>query len=974
MELPTATSAVVKAEPQEEASLVESTPKINGKKLKKRGPRGSIRKTIQAPGLGSMRTAQACDRCRAKKSRCDGKQPACSSCAAAGLECVVLDRLTRKLYPKGYTELLEEQSRQLIQENARLKAALSLRDEQLAGGSKVTSPDPSLDAHLVLNTHIHEAGCACCAGLLAVHERPVSVAGSVYDMDAEEELMAGSGYSDFDETDTDTDTGIFTPQPRPAPGAFAAATAIAQMHRGSGQESKEEMLTALVAAAVPRSTEETLFIPTLLARVGEAYGYGSAPAKLTALAVALLQEMTDVHGVAAILDPLFVALLQAPPQGPVPIRMALPDAVCFLRQLKLPPILELDGFVATYFDTWGHSLPLVNKNAFLTNYPRLGEVLEHGFSSRAPEYGYELAEKLGAVCVLETALAMRLQKAPQFQDQKLFQHRLAHYDALIHLFIRPTCVLTHTCLLQLLQLLALALQYCLAAGDVATCFELRGRVVSMAQQLRLHRCPAAVLGLSKEMTDPGLKAFMQGERRVVFWCVYVLDVYSSLSLGVPRLLKDYEVECATPFSGKTALHSENTLVVNNTRLTIFGTVPPLALCVMQFAKVLGNIMDSIFLRSDNYNVHDRALEKDQMLDCWRRDLPPDLSFETDVNGLRPMDQKDEKKEKDKNGENELNADLDSDAYSGTGWAQYLSPQYLLIFLYFHAKILIYLPIISKYGLHHNVGLSAKERLARGHADVATSVSSTTLIHQAAVQLLRLLKNLATTLPHVLPLPLNIAREHARFAILVAKGSLDYIKGGPLHLQLKQLLLDTLPLLRLEAQSEIPCCITPRAATLLEYAVLSILGLNLDRVSAGASLRRRIITNESLGRVEPLRKAPPQMKQEFLNQQHQQNLPNLQTTPYDHERMQYTSLQANLLFGPAQNSSINIGNSQENIASRYSEQDTREGDMAIDEPADFFKFDDLLQNFGADVAGGQYVTDGSLGLVPFLNEPNDLFFE
>ncbi|KAJ8140375.1 hypothetical protein OY671_006437 [Metschnikowia pulcherrima] len=976
--------ARAKVEPYnaEQQSKFKTGPKSSQPKL--RGSKTSSRKTINAPGSIGMRTAQACDRCRAKKSRCDGKQPACSSCAAAGMECVVSDRLTRKSYPKGYTELLEEQSRQLIAENARLKGALSMRDEQLAvyaaqaqNGAVAANTDliqktssqsensPVLPSHVL---HTHEEGCSCCSDSLAVHERPVSVAGSVYN-GVDDLSIQGSVYSDFDDDEYDlvsTASGeslqedyyvqtFGNAQIRPAPGAFAAATAIEQMQnkRGAGQkvkgESKEQMLTALVAASVPRSTEETLFIPTLLARVCEAYGYASTSAKLTASALASLKDANPSKKSDS---------FDFPPIFSDSPRLEPTIAAHFLQRTMLPPQSELDSLLKVYFQDWGCVLPIINKNAFLKNYPRLAELLQHGVSSLPAKYCYESAEKLGALVVLAVALALLSQKHTGSNTSE-YASALAHYDSLIHEFIKPNCILTKTCSLQSLQILALALQYCLATGDFMTCYELRGRVVTMAQQLRLHRCPAAVLGLSREMNDRTIKAFMQGERRIVFWCVYVLDVYASLNLGVPRLLKDYEIECATPFSGKTdddTENNENILIVNNTKLTIFGKVTRVALCVMQYCKVLGNIMDTIFSRSGNYNVHEKALEKDQMLDCWRRDLPEDLRFETDVNGY-------------------------SFGESGAGLNSVKHP-HLLVFLYYHAKILIYLPIISKYGYHHNVGLSMKEKLALGQSDISTNVSSMTSIQQSAVQILHLLKYLSGTAQYLLPVPINIPREHARFAILVAKGALDYIKGGPLHLQSKQLLLETIPLLKGEALLEIPSSLTQRSASLLEYAILSILGLNLGKVSGG-NLRRRIINNDSLAKfgqtAEYVKHGSAEIPNPAFANTTSFDLPMADVTPSSGP-MQYSRVPAQNLQnpGPFQSTGQNMDSSIDGFAgpgnayiSAANEPVSTNRD-SFDENGDIFKFDELIKNFGSEYMNSEFVTDGSLGLVPFLNEPNDYF--
>ncbi|KAK3620042.1 Fluconazole resistance protein 1 [Elasticomyces elasticus] len=61
------------------------------------------------------RVCKACDRCRLKKSRCDGTSP-CSRCRADNAICVFGERKKShdKVYPKGYVEMLEQQQGQLV--------------------------------------------------------------------------------------------------------------------------------------------------------------------------------------------------------------------------------------------------------------------------------------------------------------------------------------------------------------------------------------------------------------------------------------------------------------------------------------------------------------------------------------------------------------------------------------------------------------------------------------------------------------------------------------------------------------------------------------------------------------------------------------------------------------------------------------------------------------------------------------------
>jgi hypothetical protein len=88
-------------------------------------------KVIKVGSGSQSRIAQACDRCRSKKIRCDGIRPTCSQCASVGFECRTSDRLSRRAFPRGYTESLEERVRQLENEIHELKDLLDSKDEKI---------------------------------------------------------------------------------------------------------------------------------------------------------------------------------------------------------------------------------------------------------------------------------------------------------------------------------------------------------------------------------------------------------------------------------------------------------------------------------------------------------------------------------------------------------------------------------------------------------------------------------------------------------------------------------------------------------------------------------------------------------------------------------------------------------------------------------------------------------------------------
>lgn len=96
-------------------------------------------KVIKVGTSSQSRIAQACDRCRSKKIRCDGIRPCCSQCANVGFECRTSDKLSRRAFPRGYTESLEERVRALESEVRELKDLLDEKDEKIDMLSKMHS-------------------------------------------------------------------------------------------------------------------------------------------------------------------------------------------------------------------------------------------------------------------------------------------------------------------------------------------------------------------------------------------------------------------------------------------------------------------------------------------------------------------------------------------------------------------------------------------------------------------------------------------------------------------------------------------------------------------------------------------------------------------------------------------------------------------------------------------------------------------
>ncbi|KAH3679150.1 hypothetical protein WICMUC_001161 [Wickerhamomyces mucosus] len=87
-------------------------------------------KTNNRSGSLTTRTSQACDRCRIKKVKCDGKIPSCTNCLNIGYHCQTSDKLTRRSFPKCYTESLEKNLMNLQNDNAKLMNEIEFLKKQ----------------------------------------------------------------------------------------------------------------------------------------------------------------------------------------------------------------------------------------------------------------------------------------------------------------------------------------------------------------------------------------------------------------------------------------------------------------------------------------------------------------------------------------------------------------------------------------------------------------------------------------------------------------------------------------------------------------------------------------------------------------------------------------------------------------------------------------------------------------------------
>lgn len=780
-------------------------------------------RTIKPPGSLTARVSVACDRCRKKKIRCfyddndDDPSKQCANCTVVALQCTFSDKLARKAFPRGYTESLEERVRELEYENKKLMTLMSMKasptaindnsslnmiqnSNELLDGRKVMvkqesptfrpmSPMSSINnngssnlnvANLsVLNNELscsdrdsHTDNCTCGVDHTLIN-RPVSIAGSVdidtgHLTDLEDDLQSPRSESDYHHprsSGNQLNSSRYSFEQINAPGAAAAIS----LHKKL--KTKNFMnLANLIATSIPRSTDETLFIPTLLAKIVRVHGFASKAPFLTARSIALLKEAYNEKERYKLFPITFkgINFNELKPN----------ESAQFFQSLNLPNHANLEICISIFFETWNTTIPILNKEIFMNNYQKFNKSREVNFSDgQMAEF-----EKFGELLVIITCLVMISNERNNYtanqSENSGNSDVLQFYDHLIKQFIQSN--ISSICCISSLQIKTIELLYCLTTGDLDSSYEIRGKMITMCQQMRLHRCPAAVLGSN----GSEVSKLQQGERRILFWCIYTLESFSAFILGVPRLLKDYEIECALPSSTSNNENKESDINLitfkNNKQLSLVGKVCESALEIMRFSKVLGTIVDTIFKRNDGLkatNVSESTcLLLEEMLNGWLHQLPPSLSFELIARG----------------GSN-VNT---IEKYSNT--------RLTLMFLYYQAKALIYMTLLN------NEAASKKSP-----AFINTQQASTNLLVVCKIL------NSAAHNYYFMPLPMNLTRQKARFCLLAARNSLEYARGGSLFQEAKVLISSAVDEMRIETKIGLLGCLSENCFNCLELAIEAI---------------------------------------------------------------------------------------------------------------------------------------------------------
>ncbi|PNY28917.1 Transcriptional activator protein acu-15 [Tolypocladium capitatum] len=457
-------------------------------------------KVIKLGTSAQSRIAQACDRCRSKKIRCDGVRPTCSQCANVGFECRTSDKLSRRAFPRGYTESLEERVRQLESEVRELKDLLDEKDEKI---------------DMISAMHGN-------------HRRRPSLAS--------------------------------VPNPASSPDV-----------------PKDNQ---------PAHAEDTFRVqgPPLLLGVENSDSYFMGPSSGRPLITSFKSKLQQTGKPCTDFNP--DAFLHV--QGCPPLTTEQPDQSSRIP----PPRLFSDRCVNVFFQEWAPLFPVLHKPTFLAMYEEF---------VAAPERvrcNYKLAQ-----LYLVFGIAGLSSESPDYPQ--LASCEKQWNEALEAVMVENT--------INTLQCLILALLYCTMRADSKRLQHYKSVAVGLSHRLGLHQS-------QKRFSEFG--ALTLETRKRVFWTLYTLDCFTAATLGLPKLLREDDVQAEHPSDADDECITEKgfqpALPGEYTRLSS-------ALALFRAARILARVLEKLYPASANHRLSLQqmgALEGE--LDAWYADLPAHL--------------------------------------------------------------------------------------------------------------------------------------------------------------------------------------------------------------------------------------------------------------------------------------------------------------------------------------------------------------
>lgn len=515
-----------------------------------------------------------------KKVRCDGLLPSCSRCRNAGLECKTEIKLTRKSYPRSYTESIEERLREAEEkqretevETQRLKDTIASKDRRIQEleYAAMSRPSPQF---------------------------------------ANSELASRASLT---------------------PGSSISG------RRDNRAQPKRHSMGDSVSIEVGRMNSDRNGVGRFMGSSSGIYFVGLAQQRFSTLTSMpwhvghdLLRIETDDQSMSYDIQP---AVLQKD----------------FLDEL--PPYEIAIQYCDAWFEFWRYIFPILHRPTFMRN-------LELMYFKKQTLPDPDIPAEIFAIFYLVLALGARQLQltgegpsgrpdiASSGDDVVYFEKAMSYYGEVVQLATIRT--------IQFNELLVL---WYVSTGKRSLAHQTIGSVARLCLELGMHRHS------KRNNWNP----LTREVRKRTFWVCYILDSYLSTVAGVPRTLRDQDIDTDAPSNVEDDSVSSAGYLPSRT-FEPSGMIAFVSL--VKVSRILAQAQELLYTTATRSDTFAKISSLGRLLDQWQASLPEHMRL--DFNEMAMMTPE------------EAAADL------GRGAPEMVFTQ--LIWLY--ARLIVYRPALS----------------------------------------------------------------------------------------------------------------------------------------------------------------------------------------------------------------------------------------------------------------------------------------
>jgi len=520
------------------------------------------------------RIARACDMCRKKKIKCDGKMPSCTHCINYKTECVFTQVEKKRAPPKGakYIEGLENRLNRM-EHLLRLSGLLDEDDDDLGALEKrlMERQEKSRQASMAVGSGPNSPS----------HSISVPSAADGTVMTPQSSLTSPNSIAKDEKRKSATPAPSTAPSTAPAPNANGDE---AQPEEPEEVEALSEMMCSLVTnnygetRYIGSSSGFSIFSPKGVSWVNSKTGDDSFQRTISDISV-------DDHKWTNWKPEVFGDLFQRPIFRPLPPK---PEALSLLQD---------------YFDNFNCIFPLFHQPTFM-------HLVQMQYSAE-PYQGSGWWASLNCALAIAHRLRVMSNLVPQDEDEKAW----GYLKNAIGVF--PELTMRNTDLLSVQALLGMAL-FLQGTPNPQPTFLLVSAAMRLAQSIGLH----------KRGTGFNLNPIEIEQRKRVFWIAYMLDKDLCLRAGRPPAQDDDDMNVELPDADPADNIGNIPLADGKGKMNLFRVMCEFATIESEVYKRLYSVQAT---KQSDGELLNTIGELDQKLEEWKDSIPIDYRPEHDIN-------------------------------------------------------------------------------------------------------------------------------------------------------------------------------------------------------------------------------------------------------------------------------------------------------------------------------------------------------